>query len=261
MIVNIVRVLIIDDEALARQRVRHILTQVPDIEIIGECKTGADAIEKIRGLKPDLIFLDIQMKDMTGFEVLEAIPTAELPMVIFITAYDKYAIKAFDVFAFDYLLKPFKDERFKVSVDNAISNLKQQQTTDQNQDLSALLNYLRQPNPALQPPRSKMLPLKSSGRISFVDMNDIQYIIGSGYYIEVFTTDKKHLLRETLTAILTKLDEDLFIRIHRSSIINLQFLNEVIYGSAGEIDIQMKNGEQLRLSKSYRDSFFQKLGI
>ncbi|MBX2878007.1 MAG: response regulator [Saprospiraceae bacterium] len=254
-----VRVLIIDDEALARQRVRHLLTAVQDIDIIGECKTGTDAIEKIRNLQPDLIFLDIQMKDMTGFEVLEALATEALPMVIFITAYDKYAIKAFDVFAFDYLLKPFKDERFHLSVENALNNLRQQQKSP-NQELSALLNYLRQPN-APQANRSKMLPLKSSGKISFVDMDDIQYITGSGYYIEIFTTDKKYLLRETLTSILTKLDLEQFIRIHRSSIINLQFLNEVIYGGAGEIEVQMKNGELLRLSKSYRDDFFQKLGI
>ncbi len=254
-----VRVLIIDDEALARQRVRHLLTTVQDIDVIGECKTGTDAIEKIRSLHPDLVFLDIQMKDMTGFEVLEALATEELPMVIFITAYDKYAIKAFDVFAFDYLLKPFKDERFHRSVENALNNL-QQKNKSPNQELSALLNYLRQPN---TPPvaRSKMLPLKSSGKISFVDMNDIQYVTGSGYYIEIFTTDKKYLLRETLTSILNKLDQTQFIRIHRSYIINLQFLNEVIYGSAGEIEVQMKNGELLRLSKSYRDDFFQKLGI
>lgn len=254
------RVLIIDDESLARQRVRHLLKSIPGIELLGECKTGADAIEKIQTLQPDLIFLDIQMKDMTGFEVLEAIPRTKHPMVIFITAYDKYAIKAFEVFAFDYLLKPFKDERFQVSVNNALNNLKKQQPNDQPQDLSALLQYLRTPNPVTAS-RSKMLPLKLSGKISFVDMNDIQYITGSGYYIEIFTKDKKYLLRETLIAILTKLDEESFIRIHRSSIINLQYLDEVIYGSAGEIDIQMKNGEQLRLSKSYRDDFFQKLGI
>lgn len=256
-----VRVLIIDDESLARQRVRHLLKSIPDIELLGECKTGTDAIEKIQVLQPDLIFLDIQMKDMTGFEVLEAIPAAKHPMVIFITAYDKYAIKAFDVFAFDYLLKPFKDERFQVSVNNALNNLQQRQQPDhQPQDLNALLQYLRTPN-STAPARPNMLPLKLSGKISFVDMNDIQYITGSGYYIEIFTKDKKYLLRETLTAILTKLDQELFIRIHRSSIINLQYLDEVIYGSAGEIDIQMKNGEQLRLSKSYRDDFFQKLGI
>lgn len=255
-----VRVLIIDDESLARQRVRHLLNSIPGIELLGECKTGADAIEKIQALQPDLIFLDIQMKDMTGFEVLEAIPTAKHPMVIFITAYDKYAIKAFDVFAFDYLLKPFKDERFQVSVNNALNNLQQQQPNHPPQDLGALLQYLRNPNPA-PTSRPKMLPLKLSGKISFVDMHEIQYITGSGYYIEIFTKEKKYLLRETLTAILTKLDEESFIRIHRSSIINLKYLNEVIYGSAGEIDIQMKNGEQLRLSKSYRDDFFQKLGI
>lgn len=255
-----VRVLIIDDEALARQRVRHLLQSIQGIELLGECKTGADAIESIQELQPDLVFLDIQMKDMTGFEVLEAIPTANLPMVIFITAYDKYAIKAFDVFAFDYLLKPFKDERFYVSVNHALDKLEPQQPNLQAQDLSALLQYLRQSKPSATA-RPKMLPLKLSGKISFVDMNDIQYIIGSGYYIEILTTDKKYLLRETLTTILTKLDEEVFIRIHRSSIINLQYLDEVIYGSAGEIDIQMKNGEQLRLSKSYRDDFFQKLGI
>ncbi|NRB46612.1 MAG: response regulator [Saprospiraceae bacterium] len=256
-----VRVLIIDDEALARQRVRHLLTTVQDIDVIGESKTGTDAIEKIRNLQPDLIFLDIQMKDMTGFEVLEALPKEELPMVIFITAYDKYAIKAFDVFAFDYLLKPFKDERFHRSVENALTNLRQQQPQSPNQELGVLLDYLRQPTAPPTAPRSKMLPLKSSGKISFVDMNDIQYITGSGYYIEIFTTDKKYLLRETLTSILTKLDQAQFLRIHRSSIINLQFLNEVIYGSGGEIEVQMKNGELLRLSKSYRDEFFQKLGI
>lgn len=255
-----IRILIIDDETLARQRIRHLLAGEESVEIIGECKNGTDAIDQIQKQQPDLIFLDIQMKDMTGFDVLQAIPAEELPLVIFITAYDKYAIKAFDVFAFDYLLKPFKDERFKVSLHNAINNLQQKKTEPQNQELSALLDYLKQPA-SNKPSRPQMLPLKLSGKISFVDIDDIQYIVGSGYYIEIFTTAKKYLLRETLTQILTKLDPEQFIRIHRSSIINLQYLDEVLYGNAGEIDVRMKNGEQFRLSKSYRDDFFRQLGI
>lgn len=255
-----IRILIIDDETLARQRIRHLLTGEDAVQIIGECKNGTDAIHQIETQQPDLIFLDIQMKDMTGFDVLQAIPKEKLPLVIFITAYDKYAIKAFDVFAFDYLLKPFKDERFKVSLHNAINDLQQKKTAPQTQELSALLDYLKQPVPN-KTPSPQMLPLKLSGKISFVDVDDIQYIVGSGYYIEIFTTDKKYLLRETLTQILTKLSPEQFIRIHRSSIINLQYLDEILYGNGGEIDVRMKNGEQFRLSKSYRDDFFRQLGI
>lgn len=255
-----ISVLIIDDEALARQRIRHLLAQNEAVKVIGECKSGTDAIKSILSEKPDLIFLDIQMKDLTGFDVLQAIPKDQHPMVIFITAYDRYAIKAFDVFAFDYLLKPFKDDRFQLSLSNAINSLQQQKSGIKTQELYDLLDYIKN-TPTPPPTRPQMLPLKLSGKISFIDMDQILYIIGSGYYIEIFTADKKYLLRETLTQILAKLNKESFIRIHRSTIINIHYLGEVLYGHAGEIEILMKNGEQFRLSKTYRDDFFSRLGI
>ena len=141
-----IRTLIIDDEALARQRIRSLLAQRQEIELVGECKSGAEAIRAIREQKPGLIFLDIRMKDMSGFEVLENLPEAETPLIIFSTAYDQYAVRAFDVFAFDYLLKPFREERFHQSLDKAIRLLRERTDPPGNLHLNALLELLRQSN-------------------------------------------------------------------------------------------------------------------
>lgn len=259
-----VRTLIIDDEALARRRIRHLLEQRQDVEVLGECKNGEEAIGAIEEKQPDLIFLDIQMKDMSGFEVLENIQSTSFPLIVFVTAYDQYAIKAFDIFAFDYLLKPFKEERFALSVDKAVASLEKQHTSElpQSDQIKSLLNYLSdQHSTATSPAFSNTIPIKGAGKISFVEIQDIVHIEASGYYIEIHTADKKYLLRESLSNMAEKLDDQFFLRIHRSTIVNLQYLEELKNNGASEVEVVMKNSRAFRVSKSYKEVLFERLGI
>ncbi len=251
--------LIIDDEPLARRRVQMLLQDWPEIKVLGECGNGAEAIRRIITDAPDLIFLDIQMKDMTGFDVLKSLPANRLPLTIFITAYDQYAIRAFDVFAFDYLLKPFKEERFHLSVKKALASLQDKKEVQSAAQLQSLLEYLQEKKSPESTATS--LALKMSGRIRFVEFEDIQYIEASGYYIEVYTTEKKYLIRDTLINMSDKLPETCFIRIHRSTIINTDYLSEVIHLGLGEVEVLMKDDKRFRVSRSYKEDFFEKMGI
>lgn len=251
------RVLIIDDEALARQRVRKLLEERPDITIVKECRNGTEAIEAISTEMPDLIFLDIQMKDMTGFDVLRALPQEKWPLTIFVTAFDEYAIQAFDIFAFDYLLKPFKNDRFYRSLDKAIDSLQQKVEGERVDQLKELVDYLQQ-----QQTKEEPLALKQGSKISLVQMDDIRYIEASGYYIEVYTSESKRLLlRESMTNMLEQLNKPNFIRIHRSTIINTDFLSEIQHTGAGDVVTKMKDGKTFRVSKSYKESLFKRLNL
>ena len=250
-----IRTLIIDDEALARQRIRSLLAQRQEIELVGECKSGAEAIRAIREQKPGLIFLDIRMKDMSGFEVLENLPEAETPLIIFSTAYDQYAVRAFDVFAFDYLLKPFREERFHQSLDKAIRLLRERTDPPGNLHLNALLELLRQSN------GQGALPIRQSGKICFVEMENIRYIEASGYYIEIYAGEKKFLLRESLANMEQRLQGRQFIRIHRSTIINTSFLRQIEQIGFGDVEAQMKDGKVFRVSKTYKEQLFGRMGV
>ncbi|GJM35322.1 MAG: DNA-binding response regulator [Saprospiraceae bacterium] len=253
--------LIIDDEPLARRRVKMLLDSWPEINILGECGKGIEAIKRIKDEQPDLIFLDIQMKDMTGFDVLRALPADQLPLTIFITAYDQYAIRAFDVFAFDYLLKPFKEERFHLSVEKAMNQLNDKKQVHSVDQLQSLLQFLQEKESPSSSLTNNSLPIKMSGRILFVEFEQIQYIEASGYYIEIFSLDKKHLLRESLVNMLEKLPDTCFIRIHRSTIINIDYLAEIIHLGLGEVEVLMKDNKRFRVSRSYKEDFFEKLGV
>ncbi|MCB0638760.1 MAG: response regulator transcription factor [Lewinella sp.] len=252
------RTLIIDDESLARQRIKKLLSTRPDIEIVGECRNGREAISAIREQKPELIFLDIQMKDMTGFEVLEELNESEIPLTIFVTAFDQYAVKAFDVFAFDYLLKPFKEDRFYLSLDKALVTLQQREQEGHIDQLRQLVGYLKQKTGEAREP----LALKQGSKISLVNIDDIRYIEASGYYIEVYTdASKRHLLRESMTNMLEQLAEPQFMRIHRSTIINTRYLAEIQHTGAGEVVAKMQDGKTFRVSKSYKDELFRRLKL
>ncbi|MEL7250909.1 MAG: response regulator [Bacteroidota bacterium] len=251
-----ISVLIIDDEALARQRVRKLLEDRSDVTIIQECRNGTEAIKAISEKQPDLIFLDIQMKDMTGFDVLRALPKEQWPLTIFVTAYDEYAIQAFDIFAFDYLLKPFKNERFYISLDKAVDTLQQQAEGERVDQLKELVDYLQKQT------KEEPLALKQGSKISLVQMDDIRYIEASGYYIEVYTSESKRLLlRESMTNMLEQLHKPNFIRIHRSTIINTDFLSEIQHTGAGDVVTKMKDGKTFRVSKSYKESLFKRLNL
>ena len=252
--------LIIDDEPLARQRISNLLQDVNELELIGECATGKKAIQSINELKPNLIFLDIQLKDMTGFNVLEQINTSIKPIVVFVTAYDEYALKAFDFFAFDYLQKPFKDERFFKSTTKAIELAKQKHSSSFENNMESLLKYINKQTPKSTSPSIKF-PIKLGNKVLFINSTEIKYFIASGYYVEIHTEAKKHLLRESLSHLIEELDPDTFIRIHRSTIINLNFIQELVSSNYGEVDVKMNDNKLFRISKSYKKDFLTKMGL
>jgi two-component system LytT family response regulator len=249
-------VLIIDDEALARRRILRLLNGWPKIDPVAECRNGTEAIKTISNHRPDFIFLDIQMKDMTGFDVLDALPPEQRPPVIFVTAFDEYAIRAFDCFAFDYLLKPFQDDRFHTSVQRMLDHL----ATDRipsDTTMAQLLQHIKEHTTT--PPR--LFPLREGSRISFVAPEEIRHVSASGYYIEVHTAEKRHLLRYSLS----QMQEDLapfgLLRIHRSTIINPRYLAEIRHGSSGDLEVKLRDGETFRVSKSYREELLAHLQV
>lgn len=252
--------LVVDDEPLARKRIENLLNSVDRIKVEGFAGTGREAILKINSLRFDIVFLDIQLKDMTGFQVLEALKNVT-PLVIFVTAFDSYAIKAFDVFAFDYLLKPYTEERFYISVRKALASFETGQTKELKKTVTELLGHVRANPVNLKTAYKKRIPVPDKKKTLFVRTEDIQYIKASNYYIEIYTERSKHVLRESMSNILEGLDSQNFTRIHRSSIINLAHIIELINSNYGEVDVKMTDGVLLRVSKGYRKEFLRKIGI
>lgn len=254
--------LIIDDEPLARKRLLTLVEQMDSLHMLGQCKTGKEAVLSIEELQPDLIFLDIQMKDMSGFDVLQKLKSPKKPMVIFVTAFDTYAVKAFDAFAIDYLLKPYKRERFQQAVARAEQQFKSKTGNTLESNFQKLLQYIEVEKTAKPKTTSKTkLPIKIGNTVSFISYSEIKYILASGSYVEICTLDKKHVLRDSLQNIMDEMENKQMLRIHRSTIINTNFLDKVIHSNFGEIDVKMKDGLLFRVSKSYRKDFQKNLGL
>lgn len=259
--ITTIKTLIVDDESLSRKRVSNLLNDIKEIELIGECSSGKDAIHIITTKTPDLVFLDIQLTDMTGFDILKQIDPSVRPLVIFITAFDEFALKAFDFFAFDYLLKPFKDERFLQSTNKVIESFYSKESHGLDRKINDLLKYIENPKEDFLEIRTSKLAIKANGKISFIEKDKIKYILASGYYAEIYSDQKKYLLRESLNSLLDQLTSSKFIRIHRSTIINISFINEVIYSNYGEIDVKMQDEKLFRISKTHKKEFQRKMGI
>jgi len=256
-----IRSLIIDDEPLARKRLYNLVMQRSELDYIGEASTGKTAIELINELKPSIIFLDIQMKDMNGFDVLKKI-SVKPPLVVFVTAFDEYAVKAFDLFAFDYLLKPFKKERFNLSVDKIITFIANENQIIFNANLNKLLECVEDSSTTETYSGFKnKLPVKTGKSVSFIDTNTITYIKASRSYIDLFTTDKSYVLRDSLGNLLNDLNADNFSRIHRSTVINVNFINKLIHSNYGEVDVKMFDDELFRVGNSYKKLFLKKIGL
>lgn len=233
-----IRALIVDDEPLARQRVRLLLEEEPDAEVIGECADGFEAVEQIPTAKPDLVFLDVQMPDMDGFEVLRRVPQALLPVVIFTTAYDQHALRAFEVNALDYLLKPFKPARFKEAIQRARDLIANKQAGLAARGLLALLGQT--PPPANQLTR---LAVKTPGKVIFLELDQIQAIEAAGKYAVVHVGKENHVLRETMSSLETHLPPQRFLRVSRSVIVNIDQIQELQTLFKGENLVKMKNGK------------------
>ena len=241
------RVLIVDDEPLARKRIARLLAESPDIEIAGECADGGEAVAQIVALKPDLVFLDVQMPEVGGFEVIEAIPPEELPVIIFATAYDSYAIRAFEANALDYLLKPFDDERFLRALDRARREFTAA-TESPAQKLAALLDSLKLGRGYLQ-----RLAAKGRGKVVFLRTNEVDWIETYGNYVRLHAGKEKYLLRGTMNALEPKLNPDQFARIHRSTIVNLDRIKELGPWIGGEQVVFLRDGTSLTVGRAFRE--------
>jgi len=256
-----VRVLVIDDEFMARRRVVSLLSDIKEIELIKECGTGREAIEIIINETPDLIFLDIEMKDMSGFDVLSNINPESWPFTIFITAHANFALKAFEHFAFDYLLKPFKDDRFYHSINKALELINSKKQLELNNRFDDLIDVMKSSNSSFSELVKAKLPVKTKGKIIFLEKINIKYIEAFGNYAEIYCEDKKHVIREPLSQIILELDTKAFVRIHRSTIININFMKELFTSSHGEFDVRMDDNKIFRISRSYRKALLDLLGL
>lgn len=244
-----VRVLIVDDEELARQRLHRLLAAEQDVEVIGEAPDGVQAVDAIRRLMPDLVFLDVQMPEVDGFAVLERLRPQPPPAIIFVTAHDDYALRAFDVHAVDYLRKPFDAARFKEAFARARQRLAGSGAADQARKIDALLAQVE-----AQPPRSReRLMVRTDGRLYFVRIDDIDWIEAAGNYVKLHVGRDTHLMRETMMGIEKMLDPTRFLRIHRSAIVNLDRVREMQPWFSGEYTVILRDGTQLRLSRVYRE--------
>ena len=249
-----IRVLIVDDEPLARQRIRLLARDVPDLELIGECANGADALAAIPRDLPDLVFLDVQMPGMDGFELLRRIPREVLPVVIFTTAYDQHAVRAFEAHALDYLLKPFKPERFKAAVARAREHLANRQASHTARGLIDLL-AARQGQPATPPATQYLnrLTIKTEDKLVVLKTAEVDSIESAGNYVAVNVGKQSHILRETLNALEAQLNPEKFLRISRSAIVNLDRVKELQPMFKGEYVIVLHNGKRLAMTRGLRE--------
>ncbi len=250
---NTIRTLIVDDEPLARERIKRFLASERDLELVGECAEGHEAVAAIRTLKPDLVFLDIQIPELDGFGVLKAVGVAEMPAVIFVTAYDRYALQAFDVNALDYLLKPYNRERFRKAVERARAHLSNGAKGELNERLLSLLeNFKSEPSRHLE-----RLMIKSSGRVFFLRTEELDWIEAEGNYLRLHVGRESHLVRETMNRLASKLNPDKFLRIHRSTLVNIERIKELQPLFSGDYVVILRDGKQLTLSRSYRDKLLE----
>jgi two-component system LytT family response regulator len=244
-----IRALIIEDEPVARKRMKRLLADDSEIEVIGECVDGREAVAAIQKFKPDLIFLDIQIPELDGFDVLKAIEIEQMPFVIFVTAFNKYAIKAFEFHALDYLLKPFEPERLQSSLDRVKKQIRQENTGDLETRLRSLLEDVK-PTPSGYQER---LAIKSDEEVMFLKIEEIDWIEPAGNFLRLHIGKESHLIRETLSALEAKLDPRKFMRIQRSAIVNIARIKKLHPLFRGEYVVVLQNGVRLTSTQGYRD--------
>ncbi len=236
-----IRALVVDDEPLARSNVTVLLRRDPDVDLLGECSSGIEALAQIRCMQPDLLFLDVQMPECDGFDVLELLGSATPPAIVFVTAYDQYALRAFEAGALDYLLKPFDDARFRRALDRAKATLAHGTLT--------------------RPPISSRLILKDRGEVLFVKAADIDWIEAANYYACLHVGARTHVLRRSLIELESELDPAQFCRIHRATIVNLERIRSMELNDDGEYQVVLETGARLRLSRRFRRRLQSRLGL
>jgi two-component system LytT family response regulator len=244
-----IRTVIVDDEELARDRIHTLLELQPDVEIVGVCTDGPSAVEMIDRTQPDLVFLDVQMPGMDGFEVVDNLERTKMPAVVFVTAHDAHALRAFEIHALDFLLKPFDQTRFEKALERARGQLSQTKgTTVLDSRLVTLLEELHE-----ERKYSERLIVKSSGRVFFVRTEEIDWVEASGNYVKIHTKSDAHLLRESMKNMEAKLDPKTFVRIHRSAIVNIDHIKELEPWFHGEYIVIMRDGTRLTASRVFSD--------
>lgn len=243
-----IRTIIVDDVDLARERIKILLADA-ELEIVAECANGREAIKAIHSLKPELVFLDIQMPNISGFEVVEAIGVEEMPAVIFVTAYDEFALRAFEINAVDYLLKPFDEARLKRAVERAKREIAgRTPALEVEEKLRRLLKEVTS-----EPKYLKRIPVKSARDMTLVLTGEIDWISAAGHYLELHVGSEKHLIREQLNRLEAKLDPEKFVRIHRSIIVNLDSIKSLHPLFNGDHLVILNNGQELNLSRTYHE--------
>jgi two-component system LytT family response regulator len=244
--------LIVDDEKPARQRLRDLLEKRPEVSVVGECASGAEAVRLIRETGPELLFLDIQMPVSGGFEVVEQVGAARMPVTVFVTAYDAYAVRAFEASALDYLLKPYSDERFDQCLTRALAHVRTQKREEMSRRLISVLAQNQEGGARAPAPHLERLLVKVGGRVLFLPAEEIDWIEAAGVYVQLHAGSRKFLHRASLGELEASLDPRRFIRIHRSSIVNIQRVRELYPHSHGDYVTVLKDGTRLKLSRSYR---------
>ncbi|MBS1811896.1 MAG: response regulator transcription factor [Acidobacteria bacterium] len=247
--------MIVDDEPPARRNLRALIKHDADIELVKECGNGKEAVSQIRALNPDLIFLDVQMPELDGFEVLAQLSGHPLPVIIFVTAYDQYALRAFEVSALDYLLKPFSDDRFRKALTQAKQQIEQQDASELGRKLLTLMGT-HQPD---APRYLTRLMVKTTGRVIFLKVEELDWIEAYDYYVRLHTGGKAHLLRQTMNELELALDPNQFARIHRSTIVNLDRVKELHPHFTGESLVILEDGTELKITRGRREALEQKL--
>ncbi|KAA3620129.1 MAG: DNA-binding response regulator [Calditrichaeota bacterium] len=248
-----IKIAIIDDEPLARKKIANYLQKIEDMEIVGEFANGKETLLHLPSLQPDVVFLDIQMPEIDGFEVLQNLTMDILPIVIFVTAYDQYAISAFEHHALDYLLKPFDLERFEKTLRRIREQLAQKTGAELTQRLQQLVGEIQR-----QPRFLERVMLKSGSDIYLLKLSDVDWIEAAGNYLNLHVGRKAHLLRETMTNIEKKLDPAVFVRIHRSQIVNIERIKKLQSDWHGDYIILLETGQQLTLTRTYRDNLLNR---
>ncbi len=249
------RVILADDEPLARARLRMLLAEESWIDVIAECSDGPATITAIEKFRPELVFLDVQMPGGSGFDVIESVGAGRMPFVIFVTAFDRYALRAFDVHALDYLLKPFDRDRFRDALTRAREQIERRSNGDLERRLLAIVNDLK---PAA-PPMERFV-IKSGGRVFFLRAEDIEWIEAAGNYVKLHVGAETHVFRETMNSLEARLNPSVFFRIHRSHIVNIERVRELQPWFNGEYVVFLTSGARLTLSRGYREKLQDRIG-
>lgn len=265
------RVLVVDDEPVGVGRIVRLLGREPDLEIVGTAEHGEEAIDAIRALHPDLVFLDIHMPGKSGLDVVREVGPTEMPVTVFVTAYDQYALSAFDLAAVDYLVKPYDDERFEQALARARRTV---ELADRDVVLSKLIAILEgrggasgaaplttaTRDSAASPPYLERIVVPARGRLAVIPIGEVDYICASGPYAEIHAGPRKHLIRESMQKLDEQLDPRTFLRIHRSTIVRIELIVSLLRGDTGDYEAILKDGTRLRVGRSRRDVVQQRLG-